>query len=92
MNQFEQELIRAIEHGCPECGEKSVALKCQEERWYSITVGHKQSKYLDYYPEGDFAIDSQDIAILCGDYDCYTQLWSEVEGWIPELQEIVKGE
>jgi hypothetical protein len=61
MTTFEQELDRAIEHGCPKCD------------WYS--------HYFDVY-DGE----KVDCAY------CLNTLWTVADGWIPELQGIIRGE
>lgn len=77
MTQFETELIRAIEHGCPRCGR--YLSKITE----NITIARK-------YP-------NKELVLHRGAYKYLTctnghPLWSNITGWIPELQEIVKGE
>lgn len=91
MTQFETELIRAIEHGCPECNYKGPLTV------YSL---YSASSLVDKgigwgpdwsYPEFIEPFTPEQIRdVICP--RCDVTLWDDTNGWIPELQEIVKGE
>ena len=87
MWQFEQELIRAIEHGCPLCGpETGMALDANRRVTYWLglkggKVDYNEHEMQDYH-DGS--------VVYC--QSCGGSLWTAENGWIPELQEIVKGE
>lgn len=78
MTTFEQELIRAIENGCPECNRKPVYLT------QIVTIAKN-------YPEGTLGLHRGrfcEVQSLCGKI-LYDYMGN---GWIPELEEVVKGE
>jgi len=74
---FEQELVKAIEHGCPDCNRKPMFLT------QIVTIAKN-------YPEGTLTLHRGQfwgVQSLCGKV-----LYDIQDGWIPELAEIVKGE
>ena len=85
MNPFETELVRAIEHGCPFCGGEWLELYCIEERGYTLGTDGSSVTYDEH---GAFQ-SSINKELLCR---CSATLWTAEHGWIPELQEIVRGE
>lgn len=87
-NQFERELIKAIEHGCPKCGNHDFDLFTWEEYRYHVEAYGNDQLY--YEADGLVEGQSQDKEVMCP--ECYLELWSEQDGWIPELADIVKGE
>ena len=82
MNTFEQQLVRAIEHGCPECGTHLARL--------TVNVAPART-----YPSKELKLHYGTYKeVVCS--QGYT-LWnptlvSGATGWTPELQEVVKGE
>lgn len=100
MTQFETELIRAIEHGCPFCGGDNIWL---QQLWLmekEVVVGIKsdsRNRYINYgrYDEWE-EVDDHNNYVFCGDCKDAKRdraiLWDDEGGWIPELQEVVKGE
>lgn len=91
-NDFERELVKAIEHGCPECGHYNLVATCTEEHSYDLlTDTDDGTNYVvDYDEDDDLAGPRTITRVWC--WDCDTVLWTAETGWIPELQEIVKGE
>jgi len=95
---FEQELVKAIEHGCP--GELNDGTTCGKDdfsmdglQWVSyapsiITANATKGIHWDQIQQSYEHY--KDISLCCS--DCGLELWSEQGGWIPELAEIVKGE
>lgn len=89
---FETELIRAIEHGCPECGDDiDLRLYCLKEVGYSASLS-QNGKGLVLWNETtiDESHETSNLCVECP--KCEAELWTARGGWIPELQEIVKGE
>lgn len=93
MTTFEQELVRAIEHGCPKCGWQDLELICTEARYYSLDLFDNGE--IDY--GSSEPLDSHNDYVQCGNSFCGILLWAEKEtagscsGWIPELRDVVKG-
>ena len=87
MNQFEQELIRAIEHGCPECKADTFNVICEEVVGYLTRILESPTE-IEWYDQTDY--ESYEQIVRCD--ECGWQLWSKEDGWIPELAKIVKGE
>ena len=85
MNAFERELVKAIEHGCPECRHSGVKthVEITEER----TVSLRGSRT---FISNNTTITKRTTDIECS--LCMAMLWDSESGWIPELAEIVKGE
>ena len=85
MNQFEVELIRAVEHGCPFCSCKSLRASGQRGFYASLAAPHGTVLHYD---------EAQDLPVysIIACKNCLTHLWTSSDGWIPELAEIVKGE
>lgn len=82
MTEFEEQLTKAIEHGCPFCNGEWFDLWCIEERGYSVGA------YKDItYDEHDGFQSSVNSKLICR---CGEELWTSNHGWIPELQEAVK--
>jgi len=89
VTEFEQELLRAVEHGCPNCEDgEFLTLWCMEERGYYLALG-KDCSYLQYDEYDSFA-SSRDVQLWCS--QCDSELWSEERGWIPELASVVKAD
>ena len=89
MTTFERELVRAIEHGCPECGSNELTwYQLQEERCY---LSVRPDGELDTgFPEATEANAPKVIEVEC--QDCYATLWRTGDGWIPELKEVVESD
>ena len=87
MTTFETELVRAIEHGCPECGSDDLMVTSNEVAEYRVSPCWHGIDWKLYE-----TVRSTDIGVHC--YDCGKDklLWTIDRGWIPELAEIVKGE
>ena len=92
MNQFETELIRVIEHGCPYCGYEFFTLYRWQKQRVSAAVYHYSDDdiYLDLDWDEDVIGDTKPDEVECK--QCGDSLWTSDGGWIPELAEIVKGE
>ena len=85
MTTFEQELIRAIEHGCPFCQTQRVRvyIESSESRITDIREGKLfvGSKSVGYRRETEVECEG-----------CMAELWSRQHGWIPELKEVVESD
>jgi len=89
MTLFEQELIRAIEHGCPECGyASSFSRSFHGIMWDKLLVRNNGIKCVDQNYQG--RVKGAPERIYCP--RCSKQVWDSDNGWISELQEVVKGE
>ena len=89
MTEFEQELVRAIEHGCPECGYEFFTLFQWQVQRMSVGLYGNQP-WPDYDWDEDVPDRTKPDELECK--HCKKSLWTSNDGWIPELAEIVKGE
>ena len=85
---FEQELIKAIENGCPFCKWDEFTVGCQITAWVHPRYADAAAEVLRW----DTKIDYLDTAYCIACDMCKKELWTKEHGWIPELAEIVKGE
>jgi len=86
---FEQELINAIQNGCPKCENEILNVTSDEVTTYRIRIiGEEKSSEIDWYDS--YCHESYDSRVGC-DF-CGAELWTSEKGWIPELSAIVKGE
>lgn len=85
MTDFEQELIRAIEHGCPECGGRSVTVKYTQDVSSHVEVWDGLLEW-EQETESNFV----DRKVKC--WECSETFWTAETGWIPELQEVIKND
>ena len=99
MTEFEKELIRAIQHGCPECGYEDLVAKAKEAMWYDVFIQDDQleREWRDWIATWDedgklMPAKVEYLAITCDNPDCYTVLWTAEDGWIPELKEVVESD
>lgn len=88
MTQFEQELIRVIEYGCPFCGEDRFLFYSTEHPCYR-PWNQDGWLYLEFVDNSE---DALHIELVCVGCEGFVRLWTAEGGWIPELKEIVKGE
>jgi len=80
VTEFEQELARAMQHGCPFC----------HRHMFNISQNIAVSKS---YPSGKLGIHhGRYTNVRCGDELCGQLLWGYTWGWIPSLAKVVKGE
>ena len=93
MTAFETELIRAIEHGCPECTGDVMIARMLDASWYDVYVqaGGEPQIERDWHGT-DVPDEHRYIEVRCDCRGCKITLWTAETGWVPELQEIVKGE
>lgn len=94
MTDFEKQLIKAMEYGCPRCTGDYMIAKMLDAAWYDIYTQEGDEPHIecDWHgyegPEGQ----GQYVEVRCDCDGCSTVLWTAEAGWIPELQEVVKGE
>lgn len=93
MTDFEAQLIRVIENGCPFCGSDNIWL---QQLWLMekevVVKRDTEGQYIDYayYDEWE-DVDEHNNSVFCK--ECGKRiLWRDEKGWIPELAEIVKGD
>lgn len=86
MTDFEKQLIKAIEHGCPGCGSQLFSVKWMQETFGRVEVTKGELAWSE--PDTTEMVDDRETTCA----KCGEELWTAENGWIPELQEIVKGE
>lgn len=87
MTTFEEQLVNAIKHGCPECGETRGFRESRFRREYcdSLLDTQGQLRRINRTTGGDLH-----NVVYCN--TCGKELYNKQQGWIPELQPIVKKE
>lgn len=99
MTNFEKQLIKAMQHGCPLCRKshgrswgwleviKKLTVVC-----VPIMIAGHGLRWEDFGEE--ILLESECVRVECSVQHRNGKgiLWTAEAGWIPELQEIVRGE
>ena len=88
MTTFEQELIRAIEHGCPECGDVEWIRVEYLQQCFDVAKPsyHGDELEWDFSHMGN---KRKELKVTCR---YWHTLWTAEDGWIPELKEVVESD
>ena len=80
---FEQQLVHAIQQGCPECGSQNIYIFQEQKMTSKLTFTGARIIYEPRPPD-----EVQPYEVWCE--SCGTNLWLYGAGWHSDLQEDVK--